>query len=111
MNLEKIHPLEGGYLRRKVRRDRRPGLPLENPLVFYPRYIGELIHKHFVIAGFVWRLGRIRRALKRDPAARHYRDEALTPVSAAELDELEMFNASASARAAADKAKRKLTPA
>jgi radical SAM superfamily enzyme YgiQ (UPF0313 family) len=111
VNLEKIHPLEGGYLRRKVRRDRRPGLPLENPLVFYPRYIGDLIRKHAVVAGFVWRLGRIRRALKRDRSARHYRDEALTPVSAAELDDLQMFNASSSARAAADKAKRKLSPA
>jgi Radical SAM superfamily len=111
VNLEKIHPLEGGYMRRKVRRDRRPGLPLENPLVFYPRYLGELIRKHAVVAGFIWRLGRIRRALKRDPTARNYRDDALTPVSAAELDELQIFNASSSARAAADKAKRKLTTA
>ena len=92
VTLEKIHPLEGGYLRRKVRRDRRPGLPLENPLLFYPRYVAELIRKHVVIGRFVWRMGRIRRALKRDPAARSYMDEALTPVSAAELDDLEMFN-------------------
>ena len=27
---------EGGYLRRKVRTDRRPTFPIENPLVFYP---------------------------------------------------------------------------
>ena len=56
-------------------------------------------------------MGRIRRVLKRDPAARAYRDEALTPVSAAELDELEMFNVTSAARGAADKAKKKLTPA
>ena len=31
VTIEKIHPLEGGYLRRKVRRDRRPGLPIESP--------------------------------------------------------------------------------
>jgi radical SAM superfamily enzyme YgiQ (UPF0313 family) len=111
VTLEKIHPLEGGYLRRKVRRDRRPGLPLENPLVFYPRYVADLIRKHVVIGRFVWRMGRVRRALKRDPAARRYMDEALTPVSAAELDDLEMFNNTPSARAAADKAKRKLAPA
>ena len=110
VTLEKIHPLEGGYLRRKVRRDRRPGLPLENPLVFYPRYVADLIRKHVVIGRFVWRMGRVRRALKRDPAARRYMDEALTPVSAAELDDLEMFNNTPSARAAADKAKKKLAP-
>ena len=33
-----IYPLEAGMIRRKVRRDRRPGMALENPLVFYPRY-------------------------------------------------------------------------
>ena len=36
--LERVHPLQGGYLRRKYRRERRPSLPLESPLVFYPRY-------------------------------------------------------------------------
>ncbi len=111
VTLEKIHPLEGGYLRRKVRRDRRPGLPLESPLTFYPRYVLDLIRKHLVIAGFVWRIGAVRRALKRDPAARGYMDEALTPVSAADLDDLEMFNVTTAARAAGDKAKRKLAPA
>ena len=29
--IERIHPLEGGYLRRKVRTERRPGLPLRKP--------------------------------------------------------------------------------
>ena len=43
VTMEKIHPLEGGYLRRKARRDRRPGLPLENPLMFYPSYVFDLI--------------------------------------------------------------------
>ena len=38
VTIEKIHPLEGGYLRRKVRTDRRPGFPVENPLMFYPKY-------------------------------------------------------------------------
>jgi hypothetical protein len=111
VTLEKIHPLEGGYLRRKVRRDRRPGMPLENPLIFYPRYALDLIRKHVVIGRFVWRMGAVRRALKRDPSARNYRDEALTPVSDADLDDLEMFNVTGAARAAADKAKRKLAPA
>jgi hypothetical protein len=38
-------------------------------------------------------------------------DQALTPVTDAELDGLEMFNVTASARTAADKAKRHLSPA
>jgi Radical SAM superfamily len=109
--IEKIHPLEGGYLRRKVRLDRRPGLKVENPLIFYPKYLYQLIAKHVKIGSVIWRMGKVRRAIKRDPGARKYMDEALTPVTDAELDGLEMFNVTTSARAAADKAKRHLTPA
>ena len=36
---EGVHPLEGGAFRLKFRRDRRAGMPLESPLVFYPRYL------------------------------------------------------------------------
>src|SRR5260370_1193484 len=105
VTIEKIHPLEGGYLRRKVRRDRRPGMPIENPFLFYPKYLAEVIAKHVKIAGIVWRMGRTRRAIKRDPKARLYRDLALTPVGDSELDTLEMFQVNDATRAAAAKAK------
>jgi radical SAM family protein len=111
VTIEKIHPLEGGYLRLKARRDRRPGLPLENPLIFYPKYFFGLIAKHVAISRIVWRMAATRRAIKRDPAARQYMDQALTPVTDGELDGLEMFNVTASARTAADKAKKRLAPA
>jgi radical SAM superfamily enzyme YgiQ (UPF0313 family) len=104
--LEKIHPLEGGYLRRKYRRDRRPTLPLESPWVFYPRYVGEVVVKHVRLARLIWRFGRVRRRLKRDPHARHYTDQALTPVVEAELDALELFTGSDAAKAAVGKARR-----
>jgi radical SAM superfamily enzyme YgiQ (UPF0313 family) len=105
VTIEKIHPLEGGYLRRKVRRDRRPGMPIENPFVFYPKYAAELIAKHVKIAGIVWRMGRTRRAIKRDPKARLYRDLALTAVADEDLETLEMFQQNDATRAAAAKAK------
>jgi hypothetical protein len=105
VTIEKIHPLEGGYLRRKVRRDRRPGMPIESPFVFYPKYAAELVAKHVKIAGIVWRMSRTRRAIKRDPKARLYRDLALTPVADADLETLEMFQQTQSSRAAAAKAK------
>jgi radical SAM superfamily enzyme YgiQ (UPF0313 family) len=108
VTIEKIHPLEGGYLRRKARADRRPGLPIEHPLIFYPRYAAGLIAKHVAIARIVWRMAAVRRAIKRDAAARDYMDQAMTPVTDEELDGLEMFNATSSARAAADKAKQRL---
>jgi Radical SAM superfamily len=110
VTIEKIHPLEGGYLRRKVRNDRRPGFPIENPLVFYPKYGASIIVKHIKIAAIIWRMSRVRRRTKRDPNARSYMDTALTPVVDADLDDLEMFSVTESARAAADKARRKIVP-
>ena len=35
--IEGVHPLQFGFVRRKVRTQRRHGLPIENPLIFYPR--------------------------------------------------------------------------
>jgi radical SAM superfamily enzyme YgiQ (UPF0313 family) len=99
VRLEKIDPLEGGYLRRKYRRDRRPTLPVESPFIFYPRYLADLVMKHVTLAGLVWRYGKLRRQLKRDPNARHYTDLALTPVT--DDDSEEMFVTSAHTHAAA----------
>ena len=97
---EKIHPLEGGYLRLKVRTDRRPGLPLENPLTFYPRYVADVVRKHLQIGKLVWDLGKIRRELKRDKAkARAYTDIALTPAGEGDAQTLEMFSVTQAARA------------
>jgi radical SAM superfamily enzyme YgiQ (UPF0313 family) len=111
VTVEKLHPLQGGYLRRKVRSDRRPDLPIQHPLVFYPKFALDLVAKHVVLLWLIWRSGAVRRAIKRDPLARAYRDQALTPVTAAELDDLELFTVTASARAAAEKIKLRLTPA
>ena len=38
---EAVHPLEGGAFRLKFRRDRRHGMKIEHPLLFYPRYFAE----------------------------------------------------------------------
>jgi radical SAM superfamily enzyme YgiQ (UPF0313 family) len=93
VTLEKIDPLEGGYLRRKYRKERRSTLPVESPFVFYPRYVADLIYKHIKLAQLIWRYGRLRRQLKRDPAARTYTDQALTPFLEDEFDTLELSTA------------------
>ena len=89
--LEKVHPLQGGYLRRKSRKDRRPGLPLENPLIFYPRYVFELVSKHVRLAAEIIRFGWFRYQLKRDPEAKNYMDVALTPVLEEDTSTLELL--------------------
>ena len=80
IRLENVDPLQGGYLRRKYRKDRRPTLPLENPFVFYPRYFANLIYKHIWLGALIIRYGWLRARLKRDPQAATYTDVAHTPV-------------------------------
>jgi hypothetical protein len=75
---EKVHPLQGGYLRRKLRRQRRAGLPRENPLVFYSRRVWEVLDTHSKLAAFYLYLHRIRRRVERDRRA--YSDPALAPI-------------------------------
>ncbi len=104
--VEKVHPLQGGYFRLKSRRDRRPTMPRENPLVFYPRYIVELVAKHAHMARVVWKYARLRHRIRRDPEARRYMDRAIAPAIEDELDTLEMFTANDSAKAAVSKARR-----
>ena len=106
VTVEKIHPLEGGYLRRKVRVDRRPGLAIESPLSFYPRYAFEVVQKHVAVFGLWRRMSRVRKSIKADPHRRAYTDLALTPVADDDLDSLDMFNTSDAAKASAAKAKR-----
>jgi len=74
---ENVHPLQGGYFRRKLRRERRAGLPRENPLVFYPRRVWEVLDTHARLAGFYLYLHRIRHRVERDPSP--YTDPALAP--------------------------------
>ena len=81
IDLEKIHPLEGGFLRLKFRRDRRPGRPLEPAWRFYPRYWSELAVKIARWCALYMRLRRIYLRIKHDPRRREYSDLAMNPIS------------------------------
>jgi radical SAM superfamily enzyme YgiQ (UPF0313 family) len=104
--LEKVHPLQGGYLRRKYRKDRRPPLPIENPFAFYARYAADVIYKHVKLAQAIWRFGRFRERLRGDPAARNYTDLAMTPVVEDDLDAFELFKITDAAKSEANKARK-----
>jgi hypothetical protein len=97
---EGVHPLEGGAFRLKYRRDRRRGLPRENPLVFYPRYFGE-------IAANLWRYWSVYRECKAilkkvlaAPDRWTYTDLAIAPAKADEFDALDLYRATAGGEAA-----------
>jgi hypothetical protein len=88
VEIENLHPLEGGLLRRKVRHQRRPGFRMLNPLIFYPwrtfdwfRQVGRAIALYL----------RFRRVWKRvvsDPNRHLYTDFSLQPVTEEEETEL-----------------------
>jgi hypothetical protein len=88
---EKIDPLQGGFLRRKYRKDRRPALPVESPLVFYPRYVGNLFYKLLKMSQLAWRFHWFKERLLRESGARNYTDVALTPDSDTDMEALEML--------------------
>jgi hypothetical protein len=74
---ENVHPLQAGVLRRKVRKTRRPGLPRENPLMFYPRRLWEMCSTYAAGGAYYLWLQRLRKRIEQDPSAASYTDQAL----------------------------------
>jgi hypothetical protein len=77
---ERMHPLQGGIVRRKIRTTRRPSFPLENPLTFYAKRVWDLAATWSQGALFYLKLQAIRRRILSDPARKQYNDLALSPV-------------------------------
>jgi len=97
---EGVHPLEGGALRLKFRRDRRSGMPRENPVIFYPRYAGETVAK-------LWRYYFVYRHCKSildevlaAPNRWAYTDLAIEPPKADEFEALDLYHMTAGSDAA-----------
>jgi radical SAM superfamily enzyme YgiQ (UPF0313 family) len=102
--LERVHPLEGGLFRRRYRRDRRAGMPLEGRLSFYARHGWDTLIKHVRFAGMYMEYRRAMRRVLRDKT--DYTDIAMTPVQQAEFEMLEMYSATRGAKAVIDKRRR-----
>jgi hypothetical protein len=89
---ESVHPLQVGVMRRKVRTQRRQGLPIESTLTFYPRRIAEMASGVIAWAGMAWRYRRILKRVMSDPNRLSYVDEALR---AGEGEQAEFVHAAA----------------
>jgi radical SAM superfamily enzyme YgiQ (UPF0313 family) len=101
--VEGVHPLQWGIFRIKHRRDRRSGLPIESPFVFYGRYAADVARK-VVRAARRWRLlKRIVLKIEADPNAKLYMDEALTPVAEEDSEHMELYTQNEAARAAVER--------
>jgi hypothetical protein len=97
---EGVHPLEGGALRLKFRRDRRSNLRQENPIIFYPHYVRETVIK-------LWRYLLVYRKCKAildevlaAPDRWSYTDLAIAPPNADEFETLDLYHATAGGEAA-----------
>jgi hypothetical protein len=95
---ERLHPLQAGVLRRKVRSTRRPGLPPENPFVFYPRRLWETLSTLSRKFAFFWWLKRQYQRIRQDPAAKQYTDLAIQPMTKLEEESLRINDVLDSAR-------------
>jgi radical SAM superfamily enzyme YgiQ (UPF0313 family) len=103
--LERVHPLEGGLFRRKFRRDRRRGMPLEGRFAFYGRYAWDIASKHLRFAGMYSQYWRALRRVLRDTAP--YMDTAMTAVQDNEFQTLEIYSATRGSTSVVEKLRRR----
>ena len=89
--IENIHPLQGGYLRRKIRRTRRPGSPPDSTALFYVRYWTELLVKLARLGALFWRIDRIRRRVLREHTQDGYTDLAIAKLPQEQENQLELM--------------------
>ena len=104
--VEGVHPLQWGIFRVKYRHDRRAGLPLESPIVFYGRYAADIARKLTLVARRWWHLKQIVRGVEADPNAKLYKDEALTPVIDEDADHMGLYTQNEAARVAVERERR-----
>jgi hypothetical protein len=84
--IEGTHPLQFGYVRRKVRTQRRPGMPIVNPLLFYPWRMYDALKVARKWLSVAMRYRRILKRVEGDRAARSYFDEAMQPNTGEGMD-------------------------
>ena len=100
MQVEKVHPLQSGLFRLKHITERRPGLPPESTLTFYPRHVWTLIANNLKLVATIWWMFRLKRRIERDPNRQSYMDQALTPVREDDEETLDLLTKTDGARAA-----------
>jgi hypothetical protein len=97
---EGVHPLESGALRLKYRRDRRHGMPLENPLLFYASYWGGTAVKAVKYVRVYLRCKAMLKAALKAPDRLTYSDLAIAPPKFDEFQALDLYHATAGGEAA-----------
>lgn len=99
--IEKVHPLQSGILRLRHPSERRPGLPAESILLFWPRLTFELLRKTAVTLAALSRLAPMSIRISRNPDRLRYRDRALSRMDDDDEGALELLTQTSSAKQAA----------
>jgi hypothetical protein len=100
ITIEKMHPLQSGVLRVKHISERRPDLPPESALTFYPRYVWEVLVNNLKLLAMIRQVLKIKRRIERDPDRHRYIDQALTPVADDDEETLDLLTKTQGAKAA-----------
>jgi radical SAM superfamily enzyme YgiQ (UPF0313 family) len=79
--IEGVHPLQFGFLRRKLRTQRRYGMPVLSPLAFSAWRTADFMKIVSQWLRLVWRYRRIMARVVADPTRHSYMDEALRPAT------------------------------
>lgn len=104
--IHNIHPLEGGFIRRKSRRDRRPTFPIESRWTFYPKFAWELIRDHVRWARLYLSLLPACIRIRRDENRREYMDLSLSPVDDEGLEDMRIVAETRGGVAALERSRR-----
>jgi hypothetical protein len=98
--LDGVHPLEGGIIRLKFRRDRRPNLKPENALIFYPRYVWETVKNLWAYLQLYRQLKTMLNEALSAPDRWTYTDVAIAPSQLDEFERLSLYRDTAGGEAA-----------
>jgi Radical SAM superfamily len=89
--IERVHPLQGGYLRRKIRRTRRPGSAHDNAPLFHIRDSMHTVVKLVRLLILLGHVNWLRRRALRDHQRYGYRDLAIMPLLPEAESQLELL--------------------
>jgi hypothetical protein len=89
--IENVHPVENGFFRLKFRRDRRPSLPRESALAFYPKYWFATLWNQIQWFSLYLKYYRILKKVISARKVSEYTDLAITPVTEDEVETRELF--------------------
>jgi len=103
-----IRSYDMGFIRYVARKERREGLPLEHPLIFYPKMYWRLIIATFTISRAASSLARTARKMWNSKSFVDYQDEAITPVQVDDYESMEMYQQTRGVKEQADKVVKKM---